>query len=141
MGFAAWKERKSADAVAKVEQSRAEKLAAFAAGKTEGLTGRELFEFNPDSFVDDANGVDFSVREDRSLITPASSTSTTTTTATTTTVADDANANATPSTDAATATTDSQEGQPDGAAPAVQASLFAAEDLDDLDSDSDDDDE
>merc|ERR1711916_145495 len=101
MGFAAWKERKSADAVAKVEQSRAEKLAAFAAGKTEGLTGRELFEFNPDSFVDDANGVDFSVREDRSLITPASSTSTattspsttTTTTATTTTVADDANAN------------------------------------------------
>merc|ERR1711916_242966 len=99
--FAAWKERKSADAVAKVEQSRAEKLAAFAAGKTEGLTGRELFEFNPDSFVDDANGVDFSVREDRSLITPASSTSTatstpsttTTTTATTTTVADDANAN------------------------------------------------
>ena len=147
--FAAWKERKSADAVAKVEQSRAEKLAAFAAGKTEGLTGRELFEFNPDSFVDDANGVDFSVREDRSLIPPASSTSTatsttsstTTTTATTTTVADDANANATPSTDAATATTDSQEGQPDGAAPAVQASLFAAEDLDDLDSDSDDDDE
>merc|ERR1711916_88391 len=106
MGFAAWKERKSADAVAKVEQSRAEKLAAFAAGKTEGLTGRELFEFNPDSFVDDANGVDFSVREDRSLITPASSTSTatssTSTTTTTTTVADDANANATPSTDAAT---------------------------------------
>ncbi|CAI7994921.1 E3 ubiquitin-protein ligase TRIM71 [Geodia barretti] len=46
--FKAWKERKLKEKKDKLDASATKKKEAFVAGRTHGISGREMFEFNPD---------------------------------------------------------------------------------------------
>ncbi|XP_013401456.1 zinc finger CCCH domain-containing protein 15-like [Lingula anatina] len=56
--FLAWKERKKKEKVEKFMSAKEKRKAEFKAGKAFGVSGRELFEFNPDMIVDDDEATD-----------------------------------------------------------------------------------
>ncbi|RIB01506.1 hypothetical protein C2G38_1992815 [Gigaspora rosea] len=59
--FAEWKKNRKAKLEAEQELKRAAKEAAYNAGKSQGMSGRELFTFNPDlvNQIDDDDGDEF----------------------------------------------------------------------------------
>jgi len=59
--FLAWKERKRKEKIAKRKKETDKKKNAFKDGQTTGISGREMFEFNPDMIKggDDEEGEDF----------------------------------------------------------------------------------
>ncbi|XP_043931057.1 zinc finger CCCH domain-containing protein 15 [Protopterus annectens] len=56
--FLAWKKRKRQEKIAKAEQEMEKRKADFKAGKTLGVSGREVFEFRPDLVDADDEGAD-----------------------------------------------------------------------------------
>ncbi|XP_064598243.1 zinc finger CCCH domain-containing protein 15-like [Liolophura sinensis] len=56
--FLKWKERKKKEKLANLKSETDRKKAEFKAGKTLGISGREMFEFNPDLVAQDDEGAD-----------------------------------------------------------------------------------
>jgi len=65
--FKAWKEKREADRLAKVESDRAE-AAKKGGGKFTGLSGRDLFTYDASLFVDDADAADADEYDERSEV-------------------------------------------------------------------------
>ncbi|CAH1788486.1 unnamed protein product [Owenia fusiformis] len=51
--FLAWKDRKRKEKIAKAEKEKNKKKKDFAQGKMFGISGRQMFEFNPDMIADE----------------------------------------------------------------------------------------
>jgi len=62
--FLAWKKRKRAEKLAAANAAKAKKQANFTQGRIVGISGREMFEFNPE-FVDEGEDLDGDVCMDR----------------------------------------------------------------------------
>ncbi|VDO06034.1 unnamed protein product [Rodentolepis nana] len=62
--FLAWKKRKRAEKIAAGELEKKKKQSNFAHGRLIGISGREMFEFNPD-FVDEGEEIDGDVADSR----------------------------------------------------------------------------
>ncbi|GAB1604917.1 hypothetical protein Ahia01_000773300 [Argonauta hians] len=56
--FLEWKERKKKQKLAALHQETEKKKAEFKAGRTVGISGREMFEFNPDLITQDDEGAE-----------------------------------------------------------------------------------
>ncbi|CAI9718380.1 finger CCCH domain-containing 15 [Octopus vulgaris] len=65
--FLEWKERKKKQKIAAFNQETEKKKAEFKAGRTVGISGREMFEFNPDLITqDDEGAADFDYSQETS---------------------------------------------------------------------------
>ncbi|VDK84272.1 unnamed protein product [Dibothriocephalus latus] len=62
--FLAWKKRKRQEKIAAGNAERAKKEANFTQGRLVGISGREMFEFNPD-FVNEGEEIDGDVCDSR----------------------------------------------------------------------------
>ncbi|VDL57102.1 unnamed protein product [Hymenolepis diminuta] len=62
--FLAWKKRKRAEKIAAGELEKKKKQSNFAQGRLIGISGREMFEFNPD-FVNEGEEIDGDVADSR----------------------------------------------------------------------------